>query len=159
MKISKNRGYDQFRFLLHFSTSIFFEISGQFSNSNFYSILTPPQFFFFKKSFQFIFFKNGLSYTDNPRNRKIFSISFDLVEQQAKNRIKYRKLLHASAKRAMQRKVTVLRLTQISHPGALAKSFVLVVPSEELTYVRCPAFWPAGVRCRNFVRPTSGRLS
>ena len=44
--------------------------------------------FFFKKNFFKIFFqfffRNEISDPENPRNRKIFSIGFDLVEQQAK---------------------------------------------------------------------------
>ena len=46
--------------------------------------------FFFSKNFtiffqkKIFFFRNEISYPENPRNRKIFSIGFDLVEQQAK---------------------------------------------------------------------------
>ena len=59
----------------------------------------------------------------------------------------------------LKRKVTVVRLAQISHPGARSKSFVLSVPSYELGNVLCPKFWPIGVRCREFIRPTVGRLA
>ena len=59
----------------------------------------------------------------------------------------------------LKRKVTVVRLTQISHPDARSKSFVLSVPSYELDNVLCPKFWPIGVRCREFIRPTVGRLA
>ena len=56
-------------------------------------------------------------------------------------------------------KATVVRLTQISHPDARSKSFILAVPSYERVSVLCPNFWPIGVRCRPFIRPTVGRLA
>ena len=59
----------------------------------------------------------------------------------------------------LKRKSTVVRLTQVSHPDARSKSFVLAVPSHELGNVLCPQFWPIGVRCREFIRPTVGRLA
>ena len=59
----------------------------------------------------------------------------------------------------LKRKATVIKLSQISHPYARSKSFVLTVPSCEVDNVLCPEFWPLGVRCREFIRPTVGRLA
>ena len=59
----------------------------------------------------------------------------------------------------LQRKATVVKLNQISHPDARSKSFLLAVPSCEVDNILCPDFWPIGVRCREFVRPTVGRLT
>ena len=51
----------------------------------------------------------------------------------------------------LKRKATVLKLSQISHPYARSKSFMLTVPSRELGNVLCPEFWPIGVRCRELL--------
>ena len=56
-------------------------------------------------------------------------------------------------------KVTFESLSQLSHPDAVAKSFLLVVPSYEVQNVMCPDFWPSGVKCREFIRPVGGRLA
>jgi hypothetical protein len=56
-------------------------------------------------------------------------------------------------------KVTVLGLSQISHSRSRSKSFLLSVPLTEEYRVLDPSFWPAGVKFRNFVRPSSGRLA
>ena len=54
-------------------------------------------------------------------------------------------------------KAEIEHISQISHPDAMAKSFLLVVPAYEFENVMCPEFWPSGVRCREFVRPVGGR--
>jgi hypothetical protein len=56
-------------------------------------------------------------------------------------------------------KVTVLGLTLISHPCSASKSFMLSVPLEEEYLVSDPNFWPFDIKCRNFVRPITGRLA
>jgi hypothetical protein len=59
----------------------------------------------------------------------------------------------------VREKVEVLGLTEISHPNASSKSFLLTVPQRYVDHVLSEHFWPCDVRCRNFVRPVSGRLA
>jgi hypothetical protein len=56
-------------------------------------------------------------------------------------------------------KLTVLGLTQVSHPSAHSKSFVLSVPLEERDAAHDPNIWPLGLQFRRFIRPLVGRLA
>jgi hypothetical protein len=56
-------------------------------------------------------------------------------------------------------KLTVLGLTQVSHPSAHSKSFVLSVPLDERDAAHNPNIWPMGLEFRRFIRPSAGRLA
>jgi hypothetical protein len=56
-------------------------------------------------------------------------------------------------------RTSVLGLTQISHPHAASKSFVLEIPFGLEGDVLNAHFWPPGIKFRRFVRPSSGRLA
>jgi hypothetical protein len=53
----------------------------------------------------------------------------------------------------------VLKLSKISHPDSRSASFLLVVPLSDERWVRDAEFWPDGVQCRRFIRPSTGRLA
>lgn len=59
----------------------------------------------------------------------------------------------------VKRRATIEHVSQISHPDAISKSFLFIVPGYELDNILCPSFWPSGVRCREFIRPAGGRLA
>jgi hypothetical protein len=65
----------------------------------------------------------------------------------------------ADVKKFIEDKATVIQVRQISHPNAMAKSFLLTVPAAELNKLMWSSFWPPAVRCREFVRPRCGRLA